>query len=193
MSDTEQDFFDLKHNLARDLDRYFDDLVQAFQQPLFAFAYRTTGCSQDAEEVVQDTFIRAYRGLASYERDRVRALALRAWLYRICLNLLRNRLRRHKIVTEELRPDGNHSSEDAGVDPVTEAYERRENVRELERSLSMLPARYRSAIVLRYVAQLTYPEIALATNQREGTVKSNVHRGLAMLRSDLKANGGRTQ
>ena len=77
----------LETDLARDLDGSFERLVLAYQDRLYAFALRFCGNREDAEEVAQDAFVRAYRALKTYPADRVRALALRAWLYRIALNV----------------------------------------------------------------------------------------------------------
>src|SRR5437660_5426440 len=83
----------LTNDLAADLDAAFESLVRTFQDRLFSFARRLSRNREDAEEVTQDTFVRAYRALKTYPGDRIRALALQAWLYRITLNVARNRLR----------------------------------------------------------------------------------------------------
>jgi len=177
--------------LARDLDAHFEDVVSIFQGPLFAYAYRMSGCRQDAEEVVQDAFIRAYHALRGYEPDRIRSLALQAWLYRICTNLTRNRRRQHTIPTTQLLEE-HDSSRDHSADSISDGYERRENAEEMQLMLSDLPPKYRSAVVLHFVNQLSYPEIAAALDQPEGTVKSNVHRGLNLLRQELLGSKGET-
>src|SRR5688572_25900883 len=84
----------LASRLASDLDASFEDLVQAFQDRLFGFALRLTGRAQDAEDVTQDAFVRAYRALERYPTEQRRTLQLKAWLYRITLNVVRNRARR---------------------------------------------------------------------------------------------------
>jgi hypothetical protein len=72
--------------LAKDLDGSFEQLVRDFQDRLFSFALRLTGRREDAEEVTQDAFVRAYRALQTYPAARVRAMALKAWLYQVTLN-----------------------------------------------------------------------------------------------------------
>src|SRR6266545_3171560 len=96
----------LAAGLAQNLDESFEQLVRDYQDRLFSFACRLTGSREDAEEVTQDAFVRSYRALKSYRADRIRALALKAWLYRITLNLARNRLRgkRHRFVPIETWP-----------------------------------------------------------------------------------------
>jgi RNA polymerase sigma-70 factor, ECF subfamily len=175
----------LTRDLARDLDRHFDEVVTGYQRQLFVFAYGMSGCSQDAEEVVQDVFVRAHRALKSYEADRIRGLALQAWLFRICLNLTRNRHRKKQVQTVELLGDGPIGG--VKSDPTADEYRKIEDAREMQEMLLGLPNRYRSAVLLRHVNELSYPEIAAALDQPEGTVKSNVHRGVEMLRRRLSA------
>ena len=88
--------------LATDLDGSFEALVTHFQDRLFTFALRLTGRREDAEEVAQDAFVRAYRALKTYPPERVRAMALKAWLYQVTLNVARNRLRRKRHPTVSL-------------------------------------------------------------------------------------------
>lgn len=174
--------------LVDDLDRGFDELVLAYQQRLFAFAVRLTGSPADAEEIVQDAFVRAYRALGSYSECRVRDLAPRPWLYQITLNVARNRNRRRRLHVVAL--DG------AAVrEPVADARERPEAMveradqgDELAALVATLPGRYRPAVILRHVEGLAYREIALILDQPAGTVRANVHRGICLLRQALMRN-----
>src|SRR5262252_8133347 len=86
----------LEAALAADLDGPFERLVPEYQDRLFGFALRLTRSREDAEEIAQDAFVRAYRAMKSYPAERVRSLALRAWLYRITLNVARNHRRRRR-------------------------------------------------------------------------------------------------
>jgi RNA polymerase sigma-70 factor, ECF subfamily len=76
---------DMSAALAADLDGSFEQVVVAYQHRLYAFALRLTGNPQDAEEITQDAFVRAYRALATYPASRLRSLALRPWLHQITL------------------------------------------------------------------------------------------------------------
>jgi RNA polymerase sigma-70 factor (ECF subfamily) len=181
---------DLTAALADDLAGSFERLVLTYQGRLFASALRLTGDPRDAEEIAQDTFVRAHQALARYERERVRTLALRPWLYQIVLNLVRNRrrVRRVAVVPLEL-PDGTWRVEPAaGDDDQPEArLVRLERQRDLARYLDDLPSRLRTAVVLRHVAGLGYGEVATVLGQPVGTVKANVHRGVRQLRAALTA------
>ena len=76
--------------------------MRVYQDRLFSYALRLTARREDAEEVAQDAFVRAYRALATYPAERIRGLALRPWLYRITLNVARNRFRGKKLRTVSL-------------------------------------------------------------------------------------------
>lgn len=181
--------------LAACVDSAFEGLVRAYQQRIYAFVLRLTATSADAEEIAQDTFVRAYRALASYPPERIRALALRPWLYQIALNLARNRARdtRHERQLTVVPPRPREDPEEpAAIEPeddpalrpeaLAEASEAR---RELAAKLAELPTRYRAAVVLRHVEGFSYSEMAELLGQPIGTVKANVHRGVRLLRASL--------
>ena len=177
--------------LARDLDGSFEALVLAHQDRLYSIALRLLGDRRDAEEAAQDTFVRAYRALATYEPERIRELRLRPWLTTIALNLCRSRLGRRAARAAVGRPalslDATELGTlepraDAAAEPVAAVVRR--NARESWAALLLtLPPAYRTAVVLRHVDGLSYPEVAIALGRPEGTVKAQVHRGLALLRT----------
>src|SRR5881296_3390340 len=84
----------LAKRLARDLDAAFPVLVDAHQDRLYTIALRLLGDRRDAEEVAQDTLVRAFRAMQGYGHDRIATLRLRPWLASIAVNLARNRRRR---------------------------------------------------------------------------------------------------
>jgi RNA polymerase sigma-70 factor (ECF subfamily) len=167
----------LSYLLARDLDAAFETLVLHFQDRLYRFALRLSGNPQDAEEIAQDAFIRAYRAMEGYPAERIRAMALRPWLYQITMNVWKNRVRRKRLPLTEL--DGEIVSPEEGPADQAEATARGD---ELTGALEALPDRLRAAVVLRHVEGLSYDEIAAVLGQPVGTVKSNVHRGVGALR-----------
>ena len=103
----------------------------------------------------------------------------RAWLHRIAVNVVRNRVRGVKPSLVEL----NGSESDHSPGPEAQAMERMQ-LDELATRVAGLPIRYREAVVLRHVRDLSYAEVAEALGQPVGTVKANVHRGLKILRGD---------
>lgn len=176
--------------LAADLSGSFERVVLTFQDRLYAFAHRYCGNAQDAEEITQDAFVRAYRALATYPADRLRALALRPWLYRITLNLTRNRRRGRRLQLVSLdAPDTGAALTPLDEGPrAPERLESAERRRALARLVAGLPDRYRAAVILRHVEGLGYADIAVVLGQPVGTTKANVHRGLALLRAALTAD-----
>jgi RNA polymerase sigma-70 factor (ECF subfamily) len=160
-------------------ERLFERMVHEHQDRVFALSLALTGNRHDAEEVAQDTFLRAYRALVTYEPDRIRELKQKAWLHRIALNVVRNRVRGVRPRLVELNgsePDHALVTEDGALLKL--------ELDALAVRVAGLPARYREAVVLRHVQDLSYQEAADALGQPVGTVKANVHRGLKMLRGD---------
>jgi RNA polymerase sigma-70 factor (ECF subfamily) len=161
------------------VDAGFPDVVATYGSQLYRFALRLTGSAEDAEEIAQDALVRAYRALCEYDAQRIHALRLRPWLYRITLNVVRNRARRRRVSTVPLDGDGPDSVHGERPDRSLDAAERREEMKAL---LAALPPHLRAPVILRYVEELSYHEIAEALEQPIGTVKSQVHRGIGMLR-----------
>ncbi len=178
--------------LADDLDGSFEALVLAHQDRVYSIALRMLGDPGDAEEAAQDALVRAYRAMAGYDPTRIRELRLRPWLATIVLNLCRSRLarrpatgRRSLSLDAPLPGDLEPRADDRrGPVAVVEARTAADDWADLLRDL---PPAYRSAVVLRHVDGLSYPELAIALDRPEGTVKAQVHRGLAMLRTAFEA------
>jgi RNA polymerase sigma-70 factor (ECF subfamily) len=182
----------LTTDLADDLDAAFESLVVAHQDRLYTIALRMLGDAGDAEEAAQDALVRAYRALASYDGERIRELRLRAWLTTIVLNRCRSVAARK--ATRGPRPvsiDGDQARPIAEPEasPATAPSEVAERHAERDRwaaRLMTLPASYRTAVILRHVDGMSYPEVAAALGRPEGTVKAQVHRGIALLRTMLE-------
>ena len=167
----------------------FEALVATFQNRLYGLAWRVTGNREDAEEAVQDALVRAHRALfGAYSTTRLRELALRPWLFAVTLNAARNRLRGRRPVRslDETSPDGRLLLEPGSADLGPPATVENQDLRTaLELALRELPYRYRTAVVLRLVEDLSYAEAAQVLDRPVGTVKSDVHRGLRRLRRRL--------
>jgi len=191
----DQDEEALLSQLATDLDCHFGHLVLLYQQRLYSFALRMVGSPQEAEDIVQETFLRTYHALKSYPELKVRTLRLRQWLYMITLNIFRNRQRKSEHRSIPLDTSEGSSLleiEDSSWGPEEEAYWH-EWRRELEMQLASLAERYRVAVTLYYFEDLSYAEIAELLNQPIGTVKAHVHRALRQLQKalDTQTNGVR--
>lgn len=175
--------------LVDDLDTGFADLFDAYQGLVFSAALRLSGRREDAEDLAAEAFLRAYRAVCGYDRDRIAALQPRPWLMTILTNLWRNSLR-----TGARRPRTSLPDEPPDpMDPregVEEAAIRRETSGELAGLLALLPADQRAAVVLRHVADMPVAEIALVLALPQGTVKSHIFRGLRRLRALTDLQGG---
>jgi RNA polymerase sigma-70 factor (ECF subfamily) len=179
--------------LADDLDGAFEALVEHHQDRLYTIALRMLGDRSDAEEAAQDAFVRAYRALATYDGERIRELRLRAWLTTIVLNRCRSvATRRATRGPRPLSIDGDPVPPlvEPEAPPATAPAEIAERHAERDRwatRLVALPLPYRAAVILRHVDGMSYPEVAATLGRPEGTVKAQVHRGIAMLRTMLEA------
>jgi RNA polymerase sigma-70 factor, ECF subfamily len=184
----EQHHQELPALLAADLDGHFGQMMSMYQHRLYAFALRQAGNAQDAEDIVQEAFLRAHHALKNYPVARVRTLRVQQWLYKITLNVFLNRARRSapQPVPFDVSEDSPLLAiEDQSGRPDEEAY-RREWRHELESGVATLPEPYRSVVNLHYFEDLSLREVAELLNQPVGTVKANVHRGLQLLRRALE-------
>src|SRR4051794_5800603 len=148
--------------LAADLDAVFERVVVAHQDRLFTIAFRTGGNRHDAEELVQDCFVRAYRALASYPPARIRDLRLRGWLTTILLNAGRNRARIRRVPTIEL-------AFDPSAGPTADPIARRDERGTWARRLAALSPGQRVAGGRRPVGGLSLPESAAAGGLEPGS------------------------
>jgi len=182
-----QDEEDLKTLLAITLDYYFKQLVVAYQYRLYSFMLRQTGSAQDAEDIVQEAFLQAYFALADYPLQRVRALNIQPWLYKIALNNFYSHVRKSKlrIVSLDEPVDGSQLELEDYTQQPDLLLEGRQSLPELEKLVIELPEHYRETVNLYYFEGLSYQEIADVLNIPMGTVKSNLHRGLQLLRKAL--------
>lgn len=172
----------LPHRLAGDLDAAFPDVVRELQDGVYSGALQLTKNHHDAEDVTQETFVRAYRALSTYDAERIRSLQLRPWVWTIALNLCRNRAR-----TAKRRPEAplRDLHVEAPSNPEIEATDAA-HLATWRARLAPLTEPQRTAVVLRHVVDLSYGEIAAVTGRPEATVRSDTRRGLARLRALLK-------
>ena len=149
----------------------FGQIVRSQHRALYAHAYRRLGSHEAAEDAVQDTLLRAYRALPSFDGD----LRLRAWLHRILTNVCHDessRRRRQAGLIERLESQ----PVELGADPVEEAV-LHDTVRVMSEALAELPESYREALVLRYVDGLSFREVAEVIGVTEENARARVHRG----------------
>jgi RNA polymerase sigma-70 factor (ECF subfamily) len=167
----------------------FNELVLRWERPIYALAYRTIGREDDARDVCQETFLRAFRALPGFRGQ----AKFSSWLYRIALNLCRDWIRRERR-TPVVQPP-----EDVDVVALAAAAEPSESIEDLvarqdlsravERAMARLPQEQRAAIVLKEYHGLTFQEIADLVGCPLSTVKTRLYQGLSVLRRELTENG----
>ena len=173
----------------------FERLVETYEPSLFRFAERILQSATDAEEVVQDTFLRAHRALTrQYPEERCRELSLRPWLFRIVRNLAfnkgRNRMPKLEVPLAEADDDRKWHLRGLTRPPaVVRDIERREEVERLDRAIAVLPAEYRELIVLRFMEEMSYAEISKTVGGNEASLRGKVFRSLKLLREALGEKG----
>lgn len=158
----------------------FEALVERHQDLLINYATRMIGCRSQAEDVVQETFVRFFRSLDRYREQG----NLKAFLLRIVTNLVVSRERRRK--RWRLLLPAFSGAEVARTEPSPQALALlSEAHRQLLTSIQTLDPRYRAPLIMREIEGLTYQEIALALRVSEGTVKSRLHRARALVKQAL--------
>jgi RNA polymerase sigma-70 factor (ECF subfamily) len=167
----------------------FNELILRWERPIYALAYRTIGREEDARDVCQETFLRAFRALPGFRGQ----AKFSSWLYRIALNLCRDWLRRERRVPVLQFPADVDPIEHAAAAEPSESIEdlvaRNDLTRIVERVMARLPEEQRTAIVLKEYHGLTFQEIADIVGCPLSTVKTRLYQGLAVLRRELAKDG----
>lgn len=163
----------------------FNQLVKRWERPIFALAYRTLGREEDARDVTQETFLRAFRALSGFKGD----AKFSSWLYRIALNLCRDWMRKERRAPLVAVPEGVDVEQLVADQGPTETVEdlaaRAEMGREVAKAMAHLPEEQRHAIILKEYHGLTFQEIANLMRCPLSTVKTRVYQGLSTLRKQL--------
>ncbi len=167
---------------ARDGDqRAFEELVRATYAETYTLAYRLTGDEEDARDVVQESYMRAYRGLKRFRGD----AAFTTWLYRITANCAATQLgRRSRHRHDELDDETPLADERPEIDPESQADAGALRDR-LQAALTELPPRLRAVVVLRDVYDLPHEAIAAELGISESAAKVRLHRARRKLRERL--------
>jgi RNA polymerase sigma-70 factor, ECF subfamily len=167
----------------------FDVLVARWEDRIRGAAFRFLGSEEEARDVAQEAFLKAYRALTGFKRE----ARFSSWLYQIATNLCRDRLRRRRTrATVSLE-----ALEEAGpvmVETRPGAHERlleRDLAQAVRRAIHALPEEQREVVILKEYQDLTFLEIAQALDVPVSTVKTRLYRGLGQLRLRLERDGVR--
>ena len=170
----------LRRMQADELDA-FEAFFERYRAPIFRTAYALTGDPAAAEEVLQDTFVRAYNRRAILRPD----VSPLPWLHRVALNLCYTRLSRRRTPSEPISDESAGQLRDNSVEPARHA-EQIELQGILHDGIAKLPLKHQSVVVLYYLHGLSLQETAAALDLRVGTVKSRLHYALRTLRIRLE-------
>jgi RNA polymerase sigma-70 factor, ECF subfamily len=174
----------------RGADGALERLFEIFERPLHRYAYGVLQNSADAQEVVQDAMLRAHRALTRrYDEAQCEKLSLRPWLFRTVRNLCLNR-RRSKMRAAE-QPLG--AIGDTLLEPFVSArdadLEREQDLAALRVAIDALPLPARELIILRFIEELPYAEIAKTVGATEAALRGKIFRALRQLRGALDEKG----
>jgi RNA polymerase sigma factor (sigma-70 family) len=155
----------------------FDSVIQEYQNPLFAFLYRILRDADDARDLCQDTFFKAYKYIRSFKEE----AKFSTWLFRIGYRLALNLIKRRKKYTDSLAQVDLVKN----VDDSIQKLERKEIALIVGRIMDEIHTNYRVALHLFYKEEKTYKEIATIMKMPENTVKSHIFRGKEAIRKIL--------
>jgi RNA polymerase sigma-70 factor (ECF subfamily) len=167
----------------------FNQLILRWERPIYALAYRVIGRDEDARDVCQETFLRAFRALPGFKGQ----AKFSSWLYRITLNLCRDWIRRQRRTPVVCAPEGVDIVELASAQGPAESIEdlvaRKQLSKTVGDAMRFLPEEQRTAIILKEYHGLTFQEIADLQGCPLSTVKTRLYQGLSVLRRQLEAQG----
>ena len=177
----------------------FAALLAAYQKPVYNLALRMTGSPDDALDLSQEAFLRAWRGLSGYRFD----ASFSTWLYRltgnVCIDFLRRRKKEKTIplyYTDEENEEQELPRPPTPLPHPAPATEDQALLRleqsQVAEAMAKLEPEYRQALILRVIDGLSYAEIAAATDVPEGTVKSRIARAREKMRRLLKKTGNKS-
>jgi RNA polymerase sigma-70 factor (ECF subfamily) len=165
----------------------YNGLVTRYQRQVYNLAYRMLGNAEDAGDLVQETFLRAYGALASFRQD----ASFLTWLYKIASNLCIDQLRSRKArsalsLDVELEEGREPAADSRNCSP--EELSIRDSVQDVvQRAITNLPEKYRVVVVMRHLQDMSVEEIANVLEMPTGTVKTHLFRAREMLRGRLRS------
>lgn len=167
----------------------FNQLILRWERPIYALAYRVIGREEEARDVCQEAFLRAFRALPGFKGQ----AKFSSWLYRITLNLCRDWIRRQRRAPVSQMPEDTDAMELAAargpVESIEDLVARRELSAVVEDAMALLPEEQRTAIILKEYHGMTFQEIADLQGCPLSTVKTRLYQGLSVLRRQLERNG----
>ena len=167
----------------------FNQLILRWERPIYALAYRVIGQEEDARDVAQETFLRAFRALPGFKGQ----AKFSSWIYRIALNLCRDWIRRERRAPILPTPEGvdviELAAEQGPVESIEDLVARNDISKVVADLMTRLPEEQRTAIILKEYHGMTFQEIADLQGVPLSTVKTRLYQGLNVLRRHLQQQG----
>jgi RNA polymerase sigma-70 factor, ECF subfamily len=179
MSEPQSDDLDLVRQFQSGVERAFNELVLRHRRGVYLTAVGLLGSNDDAEDLTQEVFIKAYQSLSTFRGDS----AFYTWLYRITVNLCLNQLRKRKVRSffglEQVKaslPEADRADRDLELSELSAR---------ARKAISELPEKQRAVFILRHFRSLPHAEIARIMDRDEGTIKANYFQAVRKLRIKL--------
>lgn len=166
------------------VDRMFNEMVRRFHSRIYWAARRMVKSHEDADDIAQEVFVRAYSALANFRGES----GIYTWLYRIAINLSINHLRKQKVrklmdITDYIPFLGKDAEQDKGM--IHD-----ENVSLIEKAIETLPEKQRAVFIMRYYDEMPYEQISAILGTSVGGLKANFHHAVKKVAAYVKANHG---
>lgn len=177
----------VEKSISGDIDA-FEDLVRRYQNKVFSIAYRMLGSREDAADIAQEAFVKAYRALPKFRGE----ASFQTWIYHIIANTCRDELRKRSrnaaipLDKEILTSEGSFLNEVSDISLSPEALLENKEVGEtIQKAINLLGPEYRMTLVMREIEGFSYEEIANNLNCSVGTVKSRLNRARSLVKNLL--------
>lgn len=169
---------------AGQVDRMFNEMVRRYHSRIYWAARRMVKSHEDADDIAQDVFVRAYAALGNFRGDS----GIYTWLYRIAINLSINHLRKQKVrrlmdIADYIPFLGKDADQDSGMI-------RDENVSLIEEAIETLPQKQRAVFIMRYYDELPYEQISAILGTSVGGLKANFHHAVKKVAAYVKKHHG---
>lgn len=161
----------------------FGNIINRYKNPLYATILRMTRNNQDAQDLVQEAFIKIYHQLEKYDKKG----SFSSWMYRVAINHCMDEFRKKRYQMKQTELGADLAVNERHPEVI---YLKKENSRQLERLIETLPEDERLIILLRYVNELSYDEISELVDTPMSTVRNKLHRAKKKMRDTVKREGG---
>jgi RNA polymerase sigma-70 factor (ECF subfamily) len=164
----------------------FGVLVEHYYRMVSILAYQKVKNRADAEDLVQESFVRAYRAIESLREPE----KFGGWLYHIAVKICLDHLRKRDRHDPPLRLDDVGAPSDGAASPALASLEQREEESKVAGAISSLPEKYRTVVTLRFVEKRSYREIAELLGEPDGTIANRIHRAVKLLQGTIRGVPG---